>query len=90
MSTAQTENWPPIEELEAQERDLVDDLDPDSETVIRGAQLEASLADLPIGQTVQFERLGYFTPDLDTRPDALVFDRTLTLKDSWAKVQAKG
>ena len=70
--------------------DLVADLDPDSETIIRGARLEASLADLPIGQTVQFERLGYFTPDPDSRPDALVFDRTLTLKDSWAKVQAKG
>jgi glutaminyl-tRNA synthetase len=35
-------------------------------------------------------RLGYFTPDADSRPDALVFNRTLTLKDTWAKVQAKG
>jgi hypothetical protein len=40
-------------------------------------------------RNVQFERLGYFTPDTDSSPDALVFDRTLTLKDSWAKVQAK-
>ena len=44
----------------------------------------------PVGETVQFERLGYFTPDADSTPDALVFNRTLTLKDTWAKVQAKG
>jgi glutaminyl-tRNA synthetase len=68
--------------------DLLDDLDPDSERIVRGAMLEASLAETPLGETVQFERLGYFTPDPDSRPEALVFDRTLTLKDTWAKVQA--
>ena len=52
--------------------------------------LEPALADAPLGETVQFERLGYFTPDADSRPDALVFNRTLTLKDTWAKAQAKG
>jgi len=72
------------------DRDLFDDLDPASETVISGAMLEPSLAETPIGETVQFERLGYFTPDADSRPGALVFDRTLTLKDTWAKVQARG
>ena len=41
------------------------------------------------GETVQFERLGYFAADLDSRPDALVFNRTMTLKDTWAKVQAQ-
>jgi glutaminyl-tRNA synthetase len=71
-------------------RDLLDDLNPDSETIVTGAMLEPSLADVPVGETVQFERLGYFTPDLDSRPGALVFNRTLTLKDTWAKVQAKG
>ena len=70
--------------------DLFADLNPASETVIRGARLEPSLESTPIGETVQFERLGYFTPDPDSRPDALVFDRTLTLKDTWAKVQARG
>ena len=49
-----------------------------------------SLAKVAVGETVQFERLGYFTPDADSTPDALVFNRTLTLKDTWAKVQAKG
>jgi glutaminyl-tRNA synthetase len=48
------------------------------------------LAETPIGETIQFERLGYFTPDLDSRDGALVFNRTLTLKDTWAKVQARG
>jgi glutaminyl-tRNA synthetase len=69
--------------------DMLADLDPASEVVIRGAMLEASLAEVPVGTTVQFERLGYFTPDPDSAPGALVFDRTLTLKDTWAKVQAR-
>jgi len=70
-------------------RDLFSDLNPSSETIVRGF-VEASLADVPIGQTVQFERLGYFCPDPDSAPGALVFNRTLTLKDTWAKVQARG
>jgi glutaminyl-tRNA synthetase len=70
--------------------DLFADLNPASETVVRGAFVEPSLADVPVGQTVQFERLGYFCPDPDSRTGSLVFNRTLTLKDTWAKVQAKG
>ncbi|MEW6223666.1 MAG: glutamine--tRNA ligase/YqeY domain fusion protein [Chloroflexota bacterium] len=72
------------------EGDLFADLNPASETIVRGAMLEPSLAGTPTGETVQFERLGYFTPDADSRPGALVFNRTLTLKDTWAKLQAKG
>jgi len=71
-------------------RDLFDDLNPDSETVVAGALAEASLADVPAGETVQFERLGYFCPDPDSAPGALVFNRTLTLRDTWAKLQAQG
>ena len=71
-------------------RDLFEDLNPDSETVLRGCLVEPSLADVPAGETVQFERLGYFCPDPDSAPDALVFDRTLTLRDTWAKLQAQG
>ncbi len=70
--------------------DLFADLNPASETIVGRAMVEPALADIPVGQTVQFERLGYFTPDPDTRPSALVFNRTLTLKDTWAKVQARG
>jgi glutaminyl-tRNA synthetase len=70
-------------------RDLFEDLNPASETVLTGCRVEPSLAEVPVGQTVQFERLGYFTPDPDSTPDHLVFNRTLTLKDTWAKVQAR-
>jgi glutaminyl-tRNA synthetase len=69
--------------------DLFADLNPASETIVRGAILEPSLAEARPGETVQFERLGYFAPDPDSRSEALVFNRTLTLKDTWAKVQAR-
>jgi glutaminyl-tRNA synthetase len=70
--------------------DLFADLNPASETVVRGAMVEPSLAEIAPGEPVQFERLGYFTPDPDSAPGALVFNRTLTLKDTWAKVQTRG
>jgi glutaminyl-tRNA synthetase len=70
--------------------DLFADINPDSEKVLQGCMLEPTLASLPIGETVQFERLGYFCPDIDSTPDHPVFNRTLTLKDTWAKVQAQG
>jgi glutaminyl-tRNA synthetase len=69
--------------------DLFADLNPASETVLSGCLVEPSLADVSVGTTVQFERLGYFTPDADSTPDHLVFNRTLTLKDTWAKVQSQ-
>jgi glutaminyl-tRNA synthetase len=69
--------------------DLFADLNPVSEEVLADAVVEPSLAGAPAGQTVQFERLGYFCPDPDSTPDRPVFNRTLTLKDTWAKVQAK-
>jgi glutaminyl-tRNA synthetase len=69
--------------------DLFADLNPESETIVRGAMLEPALAETPHGETVQFERLGYFCADTDSGPGALVFNRTLTLKDTWAKVQAR-
>ena len=71
-------------------RDLFADLNPDSETVVAGAFVEPALAGAPVGETVQFERLGYFCPDPDSTPAHPVFNRTLTLKDTWAKVQARG
>jgi glutaminyl-tRNA synthetase len=71
-------------------RDIFDDLDPESVIVLTGCLVEPSLPDVPVGRTVQFERLGYFCPDLDSKPSGLVFNRTLTLKDTWAKLQAQG
>jgi glutaminyl-tRNA synthetase len=70
--------------------DFFDDLNPDSETTVEGAFVESALAELPVGETVQFERLGYFCPDLDSTPGRLVFNRTLGLRDTWARVQAQG
>ncbi len=71
-------------------RDLFEDVNPDSETILRGCVVEPSLAAVPIGETVQFERLGYFCPDPDSTPGSVVFNRTLTLKDTWAKLQKQG
>jgi glutaminyl-tRNA synthetase len=72
------------------EGDLFDDLSPDSEEVLEGCLVEPALAEAPLGETVQFERLGYFCPDPDSKPGQLVFNRTLTLRDTWARVQAQG
>ena len=73
----------------AEGRDLLDDLNPASETVVHGF-VEPSLASAVPGATVQFERLGYFCADPDSRPGAPVFNRTLTLRDTWARLQARG
>ncbi len=58
--------------------------------MLTGCLMEPGLADASLGETVQFERLGYFCPDVDSRPERLVFNRTLTLKDTWAKLRAQG
>jgi glutaminyl-tRNA synthetase len=71
-------------------RDILEDIDAESEKVLVHSVVEPSLADVPVGRTVQFERLGYFCPDPDSKPGALVFNRTLTLKDTWVKLQAQG
>ena len=56
----------------------------------RGASSSRASPRLPVGETVQFERLGYFCPDPDSKPGRPVFNRTLTLKDTWVRIQAKG
>jgi glutaminyl-tRNA synthetase len=67
----------------------MDDLNPGSLETLTG-QLEPSLAEARIGERFQFERLGYFSVDGDTEGKRLVFNRSVTLKDTWAKVAAKG
>ncbi|MGZ4384100.1 MAG: glutamine--tRNA ligase/YqeY domain fusion protein [Gaiellaceae bacterium] len=69
--------------------DLFADLNPGSEEVLSGCLVESALAELPVGETVQFERLGYFCADPDSTSDRLVFNRTLTLRDTWARLQAQ-
>jgi glutaminyl-tRNA synthetase len=70
--------------------DLLDDLSPKSEEIVASAWVEPSLGGLPPGTRVQFERLGYFSVDKDSTAARPVFNRTVTLRDTWAKVQAKG
>jgi glutaminyl-tRNA synthetase len=70
--------------------DLLDDLNPRSEEVLTGCKLEASLVDVPAGGSVQFERLGYFCADPDSAPGRPVFNRTVGLRDTWARIRAKG
>ncbi|PKQ30353.1 MAG: glutamine--tRNA ligase [Actinobacteria bacterium HGW-Actinobacteria-10] len=71
-------------------RGLFEGLNPDSETVLTDCFVEPSLTAIPTGETVQFERLGYFCADPDSTSETPVFNRTLTLKDTWAKLQAQG
>ncbi|MGB8630265.1 MAG: glutamine--tRNA ligase/YqeY domain fusion protein [Xanthobacteraceae bacterium] len=66
------------------------EIDPKSIEVIADAQVEPSLAEMKVGEAVQFERQGYFCLDPDSTPDKLVFNRTVGLRDSWAKVSAGG
>jgi glutaminyl-tRNA synthetase len=68
--------------------DYREDLNPSSLEIVRGAKLEPSAAEVAAGMRFQFERLGYFCVDPDSRPGALVFNRTVSLKDSWARVAA--
>ncbi len=71
------------------EGDLLLDLNPQSEEVLTGCRLEPSLAGLPAGTQVQFERLGYFCVDKDATAERPVFNRIVTLRDTWARVQAR-
>ena len=63
-----------------------DFIDPNSLEVIQSAKLEPCLAEAPAGSRYQFERLGYFCVDQDSTRDKMVFNRTVTLRDTWAKV----
>jgi glutaminyl-tRNA synthetase len=69
------------------EDDLVADLNPQSLEVLSGGMIEPGLAGDNVGAAVQFERQGYFTRDPDSKPGQLVFNRTIGLRDSWAKTQ---
>ena len=68
--------------------DFLKTLNPDSLTIVTGAKLEPSLASAGTDEPVQFLRKGYYVRD--THAEGLVFNRTVTLKDGWAREQAKG
>lgn len=70
------------------QEDFVATLNPESLEVLSGCKLEPSLMDFDIGDAMQFERMGYFAKDPDSTDDKPVFNRTMTLRDTWAKIQA--
>ena len=70
--------------------DFLDNLNPDSLVVLTGCKLEPGLAHIKAGDRFQFERKGYFCADPDSTPSWPVFNRTVTLRDTWAKIKGKG
>jgi glutaminyl-tRNA synthetase len=72
------------------ERDFREMLNPDSLRVVKGVKVEPFIKEnARQGEKFQFQRIGYFTPDYDSTEDALIFNRTIALKDTWEKVQKK-
>jgi glutaminyl-tRNA synthetase len=69
---------------------FLDNLNLNSLEIIADAKLEPSLAQAKLGDHFQFERVGYFCLDPDSSDEKRVFNRTLPLKDSWAKIEKKG
>ena len=74
-----------VENPGADERDFRELLNPESLTVLNNCYVEKYLNEKKAGDFLQFQRIGYFTPDLDSTPEHLVFNKTVGLKDSWAK-----
>jgi len=70
-------------------QDFTANLNPNSLEVVTGVKLEPSLANAAPGARYQFERLGYFAVDRDSKPGKPVFNRTVALKDTWAKVEQR-
>jgi glutaminyl-tRNA synthetase len=70
-------------------QDFTVNLNPNSLEVIGDAKLEPSLANPAAGARYQFERLGYFCADPDSHPGKPVFNRTVALKDTWARIEKK-
>ena len=70
-------------------QDFTANLNPRSLEVITGAKLEPSLSQAQVADRYQFERLGYFCLDKDATPDRLIFNRTVALRDTWAKIEKK-
>jgi glutaminyl-tRNA synthetase len=80
-----------VEDPEADEagKTFVDYLNPGSLEALTGCRIEPSLVGAPAGARVQFERLGYFSVDPDSRPGAPVFNRITSLRDTWARIEQK-
>jgi glutaminyl-tRNA synthetase len=70
-------------------KDVLDNLNPNSLEIIADAKVEPSLANAAAGTRYQFERLGYFCVDPDSKPGKPVFNRTVALKDAWGRLEKK-
>ena len=75
-----------VENPAADERDFRELLNPESLTVLDNCYVEDFVTTCKPGDFLQFQRIGYFTPDLDSTPERLVFNKTVGLKDTWAKI----
>ncbi len=73
-----------------EEKDFMEFVNPNSLKVLKNVYLEPAFKTVNVGDQFQFMRKGYFNVDTDSTPEKLVFNRTVTLKDTWAKVQKKG
>ncbi|MDI9441288.1 MAG: glutamine--tRNA ligase/YqeY domain fusion protein [Firmicutes bacterium] len=69
------------------EGDIMDNVNPNSLEILTDARVEVNLADVEVGEKFQFERQGYFCVDPDSTPERLVFNRTVSLRDTWSKVK---
>ncbi len=78
-----------VEDPATAEGDFKDHINPESLELLKSVYIEPELANATVGDSYQFMRKGYFCVDKDSTPDHLVFNRTVTLKDSWAKEQKK-
>ena len=78
-----------VENPGAGDSNFLEQLNPASLEVVRSAQVEPAAAQAPAGTRFQFERLGYFCVDPDSTPTRPVFNRTVTLKDTWAKLEQR-
>ncbi|MBS1687407.1 MAG: glutamine--tRNA ligase/YqeY domain fusion protein [Bacteroidetes bacterium] len=78
-----------VEDPSSEEGDFKDYINPDSMHILPSVYIEPGLADAKPGERVQFMRKGYFCVDKDSTPDKVIFNRTVTLKDAWAKEMKK-
>jgi glutaminyl-tRNA synthetase len=74
-------------EFPGEDGNFLDDINPKSLSLLLGCKLEPALREAPIGQTIQFERLGYYCPDKDTTTNNLIFNQTIGLRDNWKKIK---
>ena len=76
-------------EIPGADGEFLNDINPDSLTIVENCKLEPALQDASEGETVQFERVGYFCLDKDTSTEKMIFNKTIGLRDTWARTQAK-